>query len=96
MNCALCPVMRRKSRALAAPRLVADDESDDEAENLVWYCAACDKHFKSAPAFDNHQRCVPLHDPLGTCCMRIFKRWLDGRDTVGMVRALSAFSSSLD
>lgn len=27
-----------------------------EEEQLVWYCMACEKHFKSEAAFDNHER----------------------------------------
>ena len=27
-----------------------------EEELLLWYCAACEKHFKSEPAFANHER----------------------------------------
>lgn len=25
-------------------------------EQLVWYCMACEKHFKSEAALDNHER----------------------------------------
>ena len=31
-----------------------DDAGEEEL--LVWYCVACEKHFKSAAAFDNHER----------------------------------------
>jgi hypothetical protein len=36
--------------AAASPQELAEEEQ------LVWYCMACEKHFKSAAAFDNHER----------------------------------------
>ena len=52
-----------------------------DEELLLWYCAACEKHFKSEPAFANHER-SKKHLQQASCCRGgrrgCTARWLDG------------------
>jgi len=51
---------RYQAPAWAADAESSDDDADDSAmlpeEQLVYYCAACDKHFKSEASLANHEK----------------------------------------